>query len=81
MLNPLNRKNVNKSLLQSQDGSKIYDRKESENEIYCVLCKIKYTIEDYKQHISQHKRICKSSISEFYNGKRSDEVPSKIKAK
>lgn len=48
MLNPLTRKNINKSSLQSEAGSKIADRKESENDIYCVLCKIKYTIEGYK---------------------------------
>jgi hypothetical protein len=52
MLNPLVAKgssNAKKSLMREQ-------KKETENDIYCVLCGKNYEIEQYKIHRLQHKR-------------------------
>lgn len=44
MINPLKNRGLNKS---SMDKRKV-DKKETENEIYCVMCEKKYLIEAYK---------------------------------
>lgn len=40
-------------------------KKESEEELFCVLCKQKYSLEGYKQHISSHKRKKKPKINKL----------------
>lgn len=59
MFNPLNRRIIHKSTLQYKEGSKASKHEEDENEIYCVICKNKYSIEGYKSHMNMHRREIK----------------------